>query len=69
MAVRQRHDILYKIKADDLQRRLPEPQQRAMALAREKGGSSTLNTIPVAEHGFFFDAKADFHDHINLRYC
>ena len=53
----------------DLQRRLPEPQQRAMALAREKGGSSTLNTIPVAEHGFFFDAKADFHDHINLRYC
>ena len=69
MAMRKRHDVLYKIKADDLQRRLPESQQRAMALAREKGGSSTLNTIPVAEHGFFFDAKADFHDHINLRYC
>ena len=39
-----------------------------MAQAREKGGSSTLTTIPVAEHGFFFDVKADFHDHVHLRY-
>ena len=52
-----------------MQRRLPEAQQRAMALARERGGSSVLNIIPVAEHGFFFNAKADFHDHIHLRYC
>ena len=54
-------------------KRIPEQgganRNTNMALAREKGGSSTLNTIPVAEHGFFFDAKADFHDHINLRYC
>ena len=40
------------MKADDLQRRLPEAQQCAMAQAREKGGSSTLTTIPVAEHIF-----------------
>ena len=39
-----------------------------MAQAREKGGSNTLTTIPVAEHGFF-DVKANFHDHIHLRYC
>ena len=40
-----------------------------MAQAREKSGSSLLTTIPVAEHGVFFDVKADFHDHIHLRYC
>ena len=67
-AVRQRHEASLKEKADDLQRRLPEAQQCAMAQAREKGGSSTLTTIPVAEHGFFFDAKADFIDHVHLRY-
>ena len=66
--VRQHHEALLKMKADDVQKRLPEDQQRAMAQAREKGGSSTLTTIPVAEHGFFFDVKADFHDHVHLRY-
>ncbi len=60
MAVRQRHDVLYKIKADDLQRHLPEPQQRAMALAREKGGSSTLNTIPVQSMDFSLMPKQIF---------
>ena len=39
-----------------------------MAQAHEKGGSSTLTTIPVAEHGFYFDVKVDSHDHIHLRY-
>ena len=64
----RRHEASLKVKADDLQRHLPEAQQCAMAQAREKGGSSTLTTIPVAEHGFFFDAKADFIDHVHLRY-
>ncbi len=68
-AVRQRHEASLKVKADDLQRHLPETQHCAMAQACEKGGSSRLTTIPVAEHGFFFDAKADFHDHVHLRYC
>ena len=67
--MRQRHEAALKEKADYLQRCLPEAQQCAMAQSREKGGSSTLTTIPVAEHGFFFDAKADFHDHVHLRYC
>ena len=40
-----------------------------MELAREKGGSSTLTTIPISEHGFFFEVKSDFHDHVHLRYC
>ena len=67
-AVRQHHEASLKVKADDLQRRLPEAQQCAMAQAREKGGSSTLTTIPVTEHGFFFDAKADIIDRVHLRY-
>ena len=28
-----------------------------------------LTTIPISEHGFFFEVKSDFHDHIHLRYC
>ena len=40
-----------------------------MELAHEKGGSSTLTTTPISEHGFCFDVKSDFHDHVHLRYC
>ena len=67
--IKKRHCTTLKAKADDLQSRLPEPQRRAMELAREKGGSSTLTTIPISEHGFFFEVKSDFHDHVHLRYC
>ena len=67
-AIRQRQRASMKDKADTIQTRLPPLQQWAMALAREKGGSSTLTTIPAAEHGFYFEVKADFHDHIHLRY-
>ena len=67
--MQQRGAASLKQVADDLQRRLPDAQQRAMAQAREKGGSGTLATIPIAEHGFFFDVKSDFHDHVHLRHC
>ena len=33
-----------------------------------KGASNTLTTIPVKEHGFYFECKSDFHDHVHLRY-
>ena len=67
--VKRNHRAMLISKADEIQSNLPEPQRRAMILAREKGGSSTLTTIPIAEHGFFFEVKSDFHDHIHLRYC
>ena len=63
---RQRYKIALEATAADIQARLPPPQQRAMSLAREKGGSSTLTTMPIAEHGFYFHVKSDFHDHIRL---
>ena len=69
VAIKRRHRTTLKAKADDLQSRLPEPQRRAVELAREKGDSSTLTTIPISEHGFFFEVKSDFHDYVHLRYC
>ena len=68
-AIKARYRSALKERADNLQSRLPDSQHRAMELAREKGGSSTLTTIPIAEHGFFFEVKSDFHDHVHLRYC
>ena len=47
-AINKRHRATLKAKADDLQSRLPEPQRRAMELAREKRGSSTLTTVPIS---------------------
>eukprot|EP00117_Sycon_ciliatum_P032471 scpid81869/ scgid25173/ len=68
-AVRIRHRTVLEATATAIQDHLPQPQQRAMSLAHEKGGSSTLTTVPMAEHGFSFDAKADYDDHIRLSYC
>ena len=68
-AIKARHRTALREKADNIQSRLPDPQRHAMELAREKGGSSTLTTIPISEHGFCFDVKSDFHDHVHLRYC
>ena len=68
-AIKARHRTALKEKADNIQSRLPDLQRRAMELAREKGGSSTLTTIPISEHGFCFDVKSEFHDHVHLRYC
>ena len=66
MAIRQHQRASMKDKADIIQARLSLLKQQAIVLAREKGGSSTLMTIPKAEHGLYFKIKADFHDHIYL---
>ena len=67
--MRRQRQLNLTLMADAVQARLPDQLRRAMMVAREKGASSTLTTIPVAEHGFFFDVKSDFHDHVHLRYC
>ena len=64
--IKMQHHAILKAKVDCLQSRLPEPQCRAMELAREKGSSSTLTTLPISEHGFFFEVKSDFHGHVHL---
>ena len=55
------HEALLIMKADDVQKRLPEDQQRAMAQAHSPP-SLLLSMVS------FFDVKADFHDHVHLRY-
>ena len=54
-AIKACHRTTLKEKADNIRSSLPDPQRRAMELAREKGGSSTLTTIPIVQHGFFFE--------------
>ena len=57
---------------DAVQARLPDQLRRAVMVGREKGASTVQHIDhhpgPVSEHGFFFDVKSDFHDHVHLRY-
>ena len=53
--------------ADDLYSHLPVQQQKAVELAKEKGASTWLTTLPLKEHGFSLH-KAAFHDAMALRY-
>ena len=53
--------------ADDLYYLLPDSQQRAVTLVREKGSSTWLTALPLAEHGFTLH-KGAFHDALALRY-
>ena len=53
--------------ADNILQQLPEQLQRAVDLARRKGSSSWLTTLPLTEHGFALH-KAAFHDALALRY-
>ncbi len=58
----------YKEDADQLRRKLPPSLITAMTLAMEKGASSWLTVLPLAEHGFALH-KSAFHDALALRYC
>ena len=46
---------------------LPAPLKRVVDIAKEKGASSWLSTLPIAEHGFNLH-KGDFRDALCLRY-
>ena len=52
-----------KVLTDKLQSKM----QRAMTASREKGASSWLSTLPIAEHGFALH-KGAFRDALCLRY-
>jgi hypothetical protein len=40
------------VKSSNLSSVLPAPLKRAVDIAKEKGASSWLSTLPIAEHGF-----------------
>ena len=67
--IRKRHQEQAFAAAEAIQERLPQPQRLAMEVARLKGASSILTTLPIAEHGFYFECKSDFFDMVHLRYC
>ena len=54
-------------KTSELKGRLPNTLQRAMDVSSEKGASSWLTTLPIAEHGFALH-KGAFRDALCLRY-
>ena len=53
--------------ADAMMQTIDKPLQRVMTLAREKGASHWLNTLPLEEHSFNLH-KEGFRDAICLRY-
>ena len=61
---RRQHE---KTCATNLLSKLPSGLQRAVEVASEKGASSWLSALPVAEHGFTLH-KGAFRDALCLRY-
>ena len=53
--------------AEELLERLPANMRRALEVSKEKGVSSWLSTLPIAEHGFALH-KGAFRDAFCLRY-
>ena len=56
-----------KNRATELSNRLPSIMQRALEVSNEKGASSWLSALPIAEHGFALH-KGAFRDALCLRY-
>ena len=56
-----------KNRATELSNRLPTSMQRALEVSNEKGASSWLSALPIAEHGFPLH-KGAFRDALCLRY-
>ena len=53
--------------AEQLKERMPDRKRRAMTVSAEKGASSWLSTLPIADHGFTLH-KGAFRDALCLRY-
>ena len=54
--------------AIELKAKLPSHLQRATDVSSEKGASSWLSTLPIAEHGFALHKGGAFRDALCLRY-
>ena len=62
-----RANISVTLEANSLRDDLTPTLQRAMNLARERGSSSWLTSLPIKEHGFYLH-KSAFVDALALRY-
>ena len=66
-ASRKKKDEYLSIQSKTLQTSLPQKSQRAVTLAKEKGASNWLTTVPNKDMGFDLNKK-EFRDAIKLRY-
>ena len=65
--VRQENHVRNSTEAEELCDLLSDPIRRAVDLAKEKGSSTWLTALPLAEHGFALHKRA-FHNALALRY-
>ncbi len=65
--VRKANEQRNILDAEEVYNLLPSNLRKSTELAREKGASSWLTTLPLSEHGFTLH-KGAFHDALALRY-
>ena len=66
--VRKEQQDRINLKAEILQKELPETTSRAVIESKEKGASTWLTVLPLEEYEFTLN-KGEFRDAINLRYA
>ena len=64
----QEKEEAYEKEYERIYLQAPEPLAKAMELAKEKGASALVTTLPLTRHGFMFRCKRDFRDLIRIRY-
>lgn len=65
--LKKRQLDLAKTKQQELMEKMPTTLKRAVEVASEKGASTWLTAIPLAEHGFLL-SKGEFHDALHFRF-
>jgi hypothetical protein len=66
--LKQEKEVALKKEYDRILLGASRPMAKAMELAKEKGASALVTTLPLERHGFSFPRRGDFHDLICLRY-
>jgi hypothetical protein len=66
--LKQEKEVALKKEHDKILLAASKPMAKAMELAKEKGASALVTTLPLKRHGFSFPCRGDFHDLIRLRY-
>lgn len=65
--IHQENNVRTSTEAEEIYEHLPDQMRRTVDLAKEKGSSTWLTTLPLVEHGFALH-KGAFHDALALRY-
>ncbi len=66
--LKQEREAAYEIEHQRIFLAADPTLQKSMQLAKEKGASALITTLPLERHGFVFPCKRDFRDLMCLRY-